>query len=150
CPVEVADVVATMMAKAPEDRYANCAEVAEALAPFAAPTPAPQGPRTAGASSRGLSSPYLKGQAVPPRPANRNDTPAPGKPRAAPRREALARPAPRDEDRDPEGIPRPRIQTDVRLRPAAGTVPTGEGLGVAVLTMLVGGLMLLVGGVTAF
>src|SRR5262249_3944767 len=48
CPPEVAKVVGVMMAKGRDDRYATCAEVAAALAPFAALTPTPQGPARPG------------------------------------------------------------------------------------------------------
>ncbi len=60
-PAEVAAVVAKMMAKAPSARYSSCAEVAEALAPFCATLPTPQGPARQTKSNGKPTSSYLPG-----------------------------------------------------------------------------------------
>jgi WD40 repeat protein len=94
-PEGVAAVVAKMMAKDPADRYQTPAEVAEALAPWAAG----QAPQGAGARR-----PVSSGPTPPPPPGGRERTPAPGAVVRArrPARAALpARPVP-DVSRDPD------------------------------------------------
>jgi serine/threonine protein kinase/WD40 repeat protein len=133
-PQELADVVARMMAKTPEERYDSCAEVAEALEPFC-DGPVPQGGGPAGARAGDSTASYLK----PKQGGSSRRNMAPARSVTPPR--PLIRDEPPDEPDEPLSR---RTVPDVRKPVDAG----GAGLMIlgAVMTLIV----LAVGGVIAF
>lgn len=147
-PAEVSRAVMKMMAKDPAQRYQSCAGVVEALAPFCATTPTPQGPARPGATNgRNTSSPYVRTSRVGPSTSARRK-------QAPPAKEAIVEPTPRPRRRD-EDDDRPRRRDDwddrPRRRDADLLKPATSGtFGILALVGVMLGVLLLVGGVIVF
>lgn len=142
-PADLADVVATMMAKSPEQRFQTGKEVAEALAPFCSSTPTPQGPARVASSNGGTPSSRVKP------PTTRPVTPRKKPVTAAPSSTGIAeRPKRRfEEPEDPPERPRRRDPEDHETPPRADSSGV---VGILLLVGVVGGILVVVGGVIAF
>jgi serine/threonine protein kinase/WD40 repeat protein len=170
-PEEVSRVVAKMMAKDPAQRFQSCAGVIEALAPFCATTPTPQGPARPGAGNgRSTSAAYLRTNRVGPSTTTRQKQapPAPAPADSAARRRADDSAARRrDEDsarrrrgddsaarrrRDEDSARRRRERDDRPRRRDADVIAPAGGVsyGVLALIAVMAGVILLVGGVILF